>query len=1087
MEKSTGSSIDVLQHLSSTPDNSRNQDLDAIAKRLQVDAAFRVEFGGGPFVWTNLATVLTRVVKDGLDPEQVEQLMFIFRIIRNSAAGVSKNQDQARVAGLPKLIQEVVSQAAHTHYGNAGYIMMLRAGVQALSNLLTGNEVSKDYIWDSFLVQIPSPSCDQNLLSTLAAIEDETIVLSTVMLCYNFVFESHKRSALLFSTKAGRKLLKQLMIESHATSAKEDRKSFEMTYTLINHLIEQDFIEQLYEALKEDEIEEVEDGETTGTTKSSPKKNNKVLYLSQEQVTLLKMIFQQQQQQSHDTPSATNAYDPFAVDETDPPVNLETTDFLTGIFSKVSALTIEVFKGLDKGGVGEHSVEDLTNLSSGLMLLLGCFAHLSLHEDGQVHVRSKVESGDDAVEDGVDEEIEQRAEVVPVPNWFKAQHMNMVNGGLVESAVELLRQADVSLARVSKPVSSSPTGSPAMAANAKSTVLSNTSTAQGQDSFFVGLKRDIVKLIGNLAYRSRHVQDRIRNCNGLIVMLSQCNIDDANPYLREYAILAMKNILTGNAENQALIEELQPIAAVDHPALQEARITSKLDAETGRSVLSQHTPLAMGRPRWLAPQDPQFCSVPSIPPVTLLIKLEVRIDREESYRSCPYYLPSYHDPRSSLTQLCWMLLVNPNLLDVDVSGLAFKDDRDVRLFTTALSGLTRLTTFELSAVYWKGDRMHLGEAIVFCCPPTLSVLRMSLKEYELWEDLTITSLYRYEAPGCLQPWGWSDQECGLPTTPVRNEEVLSNLRVLAFKEMDEVLSEMELRAITDHCPNVHVLVMPTVGEVKETRLLAEHVASSCSQLTNLSHQVNPESMQLFELMLHVMKALPEGQVVGLFLGRPFVRGSRAGRSSKLSTTLMYIGLHSFIHLNGCRNANGKALQVVLTEFEALEILEAPWLGECNVLCIHLDDAIEYDWVCTNMRKLTITVGIPDSPLFRRRDDMGAYYSRPPSFAFSSEEKEQLSSLEQLYEQIGRLTDLELLSAKAFFYDVNKVWPTASDYRVNAFPGLMSVGDRRRGRPGYLRHLKGLSKLKQSTGSVYADTRETRETMNWMEVTWINKY
>ncbi|KAG0375104.1 hypothetical protein BGX24_009539 [Mortierella sp. AD032] len=637
MEKSTGSSIDVLQYLSSTPDNSRNQDLDAIAKRLQVDATFRVEFGGGPFVWTNLATVLTRVVKDGLDPEQVEQLMFIFRIIRNSAAGVAKNQDQARVAGLPKLIQEVVSQAAHTHYGNAGYIMMLRAGVQALSNLLTGNEVSKDYIWDSFLVQIPSPSCDQNLLSTLAAIEDETIVLSTVMLCYNCVFESHKRSALLFSTKAGWKLLKQLMIESHATSAKEDRKSFEMTYTLINHLIEQEFIEQLYEALKEDEqdsdqdykihyhgegfhddvkeaeavpkiqelrIEEVEDEETSGTTKSSPKKNKKVLYLSQEQVTLLKMvdskiythhekqqeIFQQQQQQSHDTPSGTNAYDPFAVDETDPPVSLETTDFLTGIFSKVSALTIEVFKGLDKGGVGEHSVEDLANLSSGLMLLLGCFAHLSLHEDGQVHVRSKVESGDDAVEDGVDEEIEQRAEAVPVPDWFKAQHMNMVNGGLVESAVELLRQADVSLARVSKPVSSSPTGSPAMAANAKSTVLSNTSTAQGQDSFFVGLKRDIVKLIGNLAYRSRHVQDRIRNCNGLIVMLSQCNIDDANPYLREYAILAMKNILTGNAENQALIEELQPIAAVDHPALQEARITSKLDAETGRPVLSQHKP-----------------------------------------------------------------------------------------------------------------------------------------------------------------------------------------------------------------------------------------------------------------------------------------------------------------------------------------------------------------------------------------------------------------------------------------------------------------------------------------------------------------
>lgn len=57
---------------------------------------FRVEFGAVPSVWKNLASVLDKVAKDGLDPEQVEQVMFIFRIIRNSAAGVTKNQDQAR-------------------------------------------------------------------------------------------------------------------------------------------------------------------------------------------------------------------------------------------------------------------------------------------------------------------------------------------------------------------------------------------------------------------------------------------------------------------------------------------------------------------------------------------------------------------------------------------------------------------------------------------------------------------------------------------------------------------------------------------------------------------------------------------------------------------------------------------------------------------------------------------------------------------------------------------------------------------------------------------------------------------------------
>lgn len=95
-----------------------------------------------------------------------------------------------RLAGIPERIQEIVSQAAHTHYGNMECkgtplcvnlscmgimlnnidtfnlldIMMLRAGVQALSNLLTGNEASKDSIWSSLLVQRPSSSCDENLL-----------------------------------------------------------------------------------------------------------------------------------------------------------------------------------------------------------------------------------------------------------------------------------------------------------------------------------------------------------------------------------------------------------------------------------------------------------------------------------------------------------------------------------------------------------------------------------------------------------------------------------------------------------------------------------------------------------------------------------------------------------------------------------------------------------------------------------------------------------------------------------------------------------------------------------------------------------
>ncbi|KAG0005882.1 hypothetical protein BGZ65_009910 [Modicella reniformis] len=589
----------ALQSLAGTTvlDTSHEQKLEAVAKRLQVDAEFRSELRLLTSVWSDVALILSKAVKEGLDPAQVERMLLVFRIVRNGVAGVTENQDQAREANIPNLIQEIVSYAAHTHYGNMSYILMLRAGVQALSNLLTGNNASKDYIWKSLIVKAPSPSCDQNLL--------------------------REHSAMLFSTSAGRKLLFQLANESHAASGKEERKSFEMIYTLFKHLIGMDYFPELFVSLqdnqedmeeyeiryhgenfhkKDEKLSTLEDAQDKGAdikaNKGGKQEKKDRSYLSAEQVVLLKMIdsqiysHHQQQQSSFRQQQAQNGD---LLHDTGPPVSQETVAYLTTIFAKLSELTIDVFKTLDQPGIGKHGVEDLTNLSSGMMVLLGCFVYLSLCEDG--HVK---DSTPDRLYEGVEGEIERPGKLLAVPAWFKSQHMTMVNGGVVENAIRLLQQADVSLARVTKLVTSSSPGrtntpTPAapstaprsMNANSESTLLSNTSTAQGQGAFFVGLKLDIVQLVGNMSYRSRDVQDRIRNCSGLIVMLSQCNIDDANPFLREYAIVAMRNILETNAENQAIIAELKPIEAVDHPVLQEARVQAHLDTQTGRPVLTQ--------------------------------------------------------------------------------------------------------------------------------------------------------------------------------------------------------------------------------------------------------------------------------------------------------------------------------------------------------------------------------------------------------------------------------------------------------------------------------------------------------------------
>lgn len=56
-----------------------------------------------------------------------------------------------------------------------------------------------------------------------------------------------------------------------------------------------------------------------------------------------------------------------------------------------------------------------------------------------------------------------------------------------------------------------------------------TQTHQQASSDFKFVKRDIVKIIGNMAYENKIVQDEVRELGGIPLILNQCNIDDNNP------------------------------------------------------------------------------------------------------------------------------------------------------------------------------------------------------------------------------------------------------------------------------------------------------------------------------------------------------------------------------------------------------------------------------------------------------------------------------------------------------------------------------------------------------------------------------
>ncbi len=68
---------------------------------------------------------------------------------------------------------------------------------------------------------------------------------------------------------------------------------------------------------------------------------------------------------------------------------------------------------------------------------------------------------------------------------------------------------------------------------------------------------------------------------GLALVLNHCNVDSRNPYLREWALLAVRHLCAGNEENQRAIAALSPQAAVPSEGLRAMGVEARL-VEGGR-------------------------------------------------------------------------------------------------------------------------------------------------------------------------------------------------------------------------------------------------------------------------------------------------------------------------------------------------------------------------------------------------------------------------------------------------------------------------------------------------------------------------
>lgn len=99
------------------------------------------------------------------------------------------------------------------------------------------------------------------------------------------------------------------------------------------------------------------------------------------------------------------------------------------------------------------------------------------------------------------------------------------------------------------------------------------------------IKSLIVEILAYIVHSSFESQEKMRELHGLELLLSNCIIDDNNPYIKERSILCLRFVLENNFKNQDFVAQLEAKQVVDDQALQE--VGYEVNVEDGQVKLKK--------------------------------------------------------------------------------------------------------------------------------------------------------------------------------------------------------------------------------------------------------------------------------------------------------------------------------------------------------------------------------------------------------------------------------------------------------------------------------------------------------------------
>ncbi|KAI9498139.1 spinocerebellar ataxia type 10 protein domain-containing protein [Zychaea mexicana] len=437
-------------------------------KQTVTDANFRAQTGCSPDFWRIACLAMPEFAQK---PTAQSCLVLLLKLVRNAVVNEVVNQQLAIEFGALYEIEKIINTRLQSHDQEA--ITVMQIGTQAICNMMTGNSIALEFVWEEWMQDINRG----HVYSELLGVNDDGVVTATMILILNCIRNSRERCQAMVKAKPGRAMLNAILDDLERLHSDEHNKNFELGYSIISQLIDYGHFVTVYRNIED----------------TSEQMNGRLTML----IKVIDSKIHAYKEKSNGLPQYLGH------------VELKT---ISGLVRQLCQRAVFVMEQVIEGQAPPSALEidDVSEVYTTLVLVLQTASTLlTTNEDGHADFKEMLS------EDNV-----------------------------MQAVTDLLSRCET--------------------------------MDQNKQPGFNYLKRDSVRLLGALCYEDRRMQDKIREIGGIPLILAQCKIEDANPYLREYAILAIRNILKDNPDNQALIAQMEPKEAVQTDGLSEMGLKAKL-------------------------------------------------------------------------------------------------------------------------------------------------------------------------------------------------------------------------------------------------------------------------------------------------------------------------------------------------------------------------------------------------------------------------------------------------------------------------------------------------------------------------------